>query len=78
VLCYGYVCAFGPPSQVAARVDVHIIPAMVPHLANAKSLAFKRAATQAIDLIGKAMHPSHLKQGCSSLLLLLLLLLFKK
>jgi hypothetical protein len=62
VLCYGYVCAYGPPSQVTARVDVHIVASMTPHMANAKSLAFKRAAIATLDLIGKAVHPSHIKQ----------------
>jgi hypothetical protein len=63
VLCYGYVCAYGPPSQVTARVDVHIVASMTPHMANAKSLAFKRAAIATLDLIGKAVHPSHIKQA---------------
>ena len=91
VLCYGYVCAYGPPSQVTARVDVHIVKvilrflilflysvfqsnlifsfllpfmykSMTPHLEAAKSLSFKRAAIAALDLIGKAVHPAHLKQ----------------
>ena len=35
---------------------------MSPHMANAKSLAFKRAAIATLDLIGKAVHPSHIKQ----------------
>ena len=57
VLCYGYVCAYGPPAQVTARVDVHIVKSMAPHLLAAKSLSFKRAAIAALDLIGKAVHP---------------------
>lgn len=62
-LCLGYVASYASPKLVLARLDSHLLHTLEPYL-NAKSMKAdtKEVLTQAIDLVAKALHPSHLQE----------------
>ncbi|PRP83406.1 hypothetical protein PROFUN_09434 [Planoprotostelium fungivorum] len=62
VLAYGYVAAYSQPTLITARIDVSIINHLKPAMPKMKSLAQKETLLKTIELIAKAMHPSHLKK----------------
>ena len=62
-LCYGYVAAYAPVHLITSRIDVHILsPTKDKMIAAISGSEEERVSLlKMIDLIGKAMHPSHLK-----------------
>jgi maestro heat-like repeat-containing protein family member 1 len=60
VLAYGYVAAFAKPNVITSRVESQILKNLQPFF-QTKSVGLRETVIKTIDLIGKAMHPSHLK-----------------
>mmetsp|Transcript_7944 Transcript_7944/g.33416 ORF Transcript_7944/g.33416 Transcript_7944/m.33416 type:complete len:974 (+) Transcript_7944:72-2993(+) len=62
-LCLGYVASYGSPKLVLARLDSHLLHTLEPYL-NAKAMKAdtKEVLIQSIDLVAKALHPSHLQE----------------
>eukprot|EP00012_Vannella_robusta_P000552 CAMPEP_0206186026 /NCGR_PEP_ID=MMETSP0166-20121206/2167_1 /ASSEMBLY_ACC=CAM_ASM_000260 /TAXON_ID=95228 /ORGANISM="Vannella robusta, Strain DIVA3 518/3/11/1/6" /LENGTH=1620 /DNA_ID=CAMNT_0053601351 /DNA_START=1 /DNA_END=4863 /DNA_ORIENTATION=- len=62
-LCLGYVAAYASPKLVVARLDSHIIHTLEPYTQQ-KQLGnqAKENIIRSIDLIAKALHPSHLQE----------------
>lgn len=60
ILAFGYVTAYAPPGLITSRIEVHIINPIKPFFADAKSPVLKECIIRAVDLIGKALHPSRL------------------
>ncbi|XP_065915103.1 maestro heat-like repeat-containing protein family member 1 [Dysidea avara] len=61
MLCYGYVTFHSPVHLITSRVEVNILRSINPHFAKVKDTAVKQNLIRTIDLIGKALHPDHLK-----------------
>lgn len=61
MLCYGFVTLYAPPSLIQSRVEVNILASINPHFANVREVAVKENLIRCVDLIGKSLHPSHLK-----------------
>eukprot|EP00049_Salpingoeca_infusionum_P022643 m.7920 g.7920 ORF g.7920 m.7920 type:complete len:1638 (-) comp5302_c0_seq1:139-5052(-) len=61
MLTYGYVTFYAPPSMVVSRIEVNILAAILPNLGNAKFNEVKENLVRCVELVGKALHPSHLK-----------------
>jgi len=62
VLAFGYIAAYSQPTLITARIDVSIINHLKPAMPKLKSLPSKECLLKTIDLIAKAMSPSHLKK----------------
>ncbi|XP_014675278.1 PREDICTED: maestro heat-like repeat-containing protein family member 1 [Priapulus caudatus] len=62
ILCYGQVAFYAQPSQLQASMDSSILRSIVPHF-NSKEPVVKRSLTQAVELIGNALHPTHMKMS---------------
>ena len=60
LLSYGYVTAYADVALMLSRLDVHVIPNLMPVLNNPKSLIIRVNVIKAVDLIGKALHQSRL------------------
>ncbi|KAL6063739.1 HEAT repeat domain containing protein [Balamuthia mandrillaris] len=60
LLAFGFVTAYAPPSLITNRIDVHIINPMKPFMEKAVKLKRKECIVKSLELIGKAMNPSHL------------------
>ena len=60
MLCYGYSSLYAPPSLIPSRIEVTIIRSINPHFNNIKDPAVKQSLIRTIELIGRALHPSHL------------------
>jgi len=62
-LCLGYVAGYASPKLVIARLDSHILHTLEPYT-TAKKIGnrAKENIIKAIDLIAKALHPSHLQE----------------
>jgi len=62
-LCLGYVAAYATPKLVVARLDSHLLHTLEPYTQQ-KQLGnqAKENIIRAIDLIAKALHPSHLQE----------------
>merc|ERR1711991_725186 len=59
-LCFGFVAAYAPVELIPSRAEVTILTPLKPIWKGAKGLETKLTVTKAIDLIGKALHPSRL------------------
>lgn len=62
MLCYGFVTFYASPALITSRIEVNILANINPHFNNVKETAVKENLIRCVDLIGKAMNPSHLKQ----------------
>ncbi len=62
MLCFGYITAYGPTKLITSRLEVTILASMRPILERKNnSIPMFETLIQVIDLIGKSVHPSHLK-----------------
>eukprot|EP00118_Oscarella_pearsei_P020078 m.216312 g.216312 ORF g.216312 m.216312 type:complete len:1058 (+) comp39860_c0_seq3:99-3272(+) len=61
MLCYGQVTFFAPPDLITSRIEVNILRSINPHFTNVKDTSVKQNLIRAVDLVGKALHPSHLQ-----------------
>lgn len=61
MLCHGFVTLYAPPNLIQSRIEVNILASINPHFANVRELAVKENLIRCVDLIGKSLHPSHLK-----------------
>ncbi|XP_011410499.2 PREDICTED: maestro heat-like repeat-containing protein family member 1 [Amphimedon queenslandica] len=61
LLCYGYVCFHSPPNLITSRVEVSILRVINPHFSKVKDTIVKQNLIRTIDLIGRSVHPDHLK-----------------
>ena len=61
MLCYGFVTLYAPPSLISSRIEVNILASINPHFTGVRELMVKENLIRCVDLIGKALHPSHLK-----------------
>ncbi|XP_047135268.1 maestro heat-like repeat-containing protein family member 1 isoform X1 [Hydra vulgaris] len=62
MLCYGYVVFYGPSGLVSARLESNILRVINPHFASTKDSVAKQNLIKAVELIGKAVQPSHMQQ----------------
>ena len=62
ILSYGYIAAYSQPNLITSRIEISILNNLKPIMISTKSLVTKECLIKTIDLIGKAMHPSHLKK----------------
>eukprot|EP00040_Diaphanoeca_grandis_P032327 m.195702 g.195702 ORF g.195702 m.195702 type:complete len:1632 (-) comp32581_c2_seq1:207-5102(-) len=61
MLCYGFVTLYARPTLITSRVEVNILASINPHFSNVKDTGVKENLIRCVDLIGKSLHPSHLK-----------------
>lgn len=62
-LCLGYVAAYASPKLVISRLDSHILHTLEPYTQQKQiGNQAKENIIRAIDLIAKALHPSHLQE----------------
>jgi maestro heat-like repeat-containing protein family member 1 len=61
-LSLGYITAYATPNLVIARLDAHIFSTLEAHLKGVKEIAAKENVIKSMDLIGKALHPSHVQE----------------
>jgi len=61
-LSLGYITAYATPALVIARLDAHIFSTLEAHLKGVKEIAAKENVIKSMDLIGKALHPSHVQE----------------
>ncbi|XP_064639982.1 maestro heat-like repeat-containing protein family member 1 isoform X2 [Lineus longissimus] len=61
MLCYGYVTLYAPPNLIVSRIEASILRTINPHFTSVKDISVKQNLIRAIDLIGKALHPTHLQ-----------------
>jgi hypothetical protein len=69
ILCYGYVCVYAPPALIVSRVEIHIVNNLKPHL-QTRQIARRETLVTALDLIGKALHPTRLHPEMQSAVVL--------
>ena len=64
ILAYGYVASLANVSLITSRVEIHIV-AVIKKYFNVPKMAITQrvAVANAINLIARAMHPSHLKES---------------
>ena len=62
ILTYGYLSAYAPASLLPSRMDSHILSHLKPLVVDTKHPLVREQAVKAIDFIGKAMSPAHLKK----------------
>eukprot|EP00058_Branchiostoma_floridae_P019456 XP_002604946.1 hypothetical protein BRAFLDRAFT_77203 [Branchiostoma floridae] len=60
MLCHGYLTFYAPITLVTSRIESSILRSMNPHFSNVKDPSVKQNLIRAVELIGKALHPSHL------------------
>eukprot|EP00043_Microstomoeca_roanoka_P008735 m.83875 g.83875 ORF g.83875 m.83875 type:complete len:1641 (-) comp14365_c0_seq1:221-5143(-) len=68
MLTWGYVTLFAPPSQIGSRIEVRVMASILPHFSNVRETLVKENLIRCVELIGKALHPSHLKGETVNLL----------
>eukprot|EP00041_Stephanoeca_diplocostata_P036701 m.1350360 g.1350360 ORF g.1350360 m.1350360 type:complete len:1108 (+) comp24920_c0_seq2:247-3570(+) len=61
MLCYGFVTLYAKANLITSRVEVNILATINPHFSNVKETQVKENLIRCVDLIGKSLHPSHLK-----------------
>lgn len=61
MLCYGFVTLYAKASLITSRVEVNILGTINPHFKNVRETHVKENLIRCVDLIGKSLHPSHLK-----------------
>lgn len=61
MLCYGFVTLYAKANLITSRVEVNILATINPHFTNVKETQVKENLIRCVDLIGKSLHPSHLK-----------------
>lgn len=61
MLAYGYVALYAPPTLITSRIEVNILASINPHFANVRDTVARENLIRCVDLIGQALHPSHLK-----------------
>jgi hypothetical protein len=59
-LCLGFVTAYASPELMVSRVEMHVLNQLVPLMNGAKTPGLRECLIKALDLIGKALHPSRL------------------
>lgn len=63
ILAYGYVASLANVSLITSRVEIHIVAVIKKYFSVPKMTITQRVAVaNAINLIARAMHPSHLKE----------------
>jgi len=62
IMCYGYIAAYAQPNLITSRIEISIINNLKPIVTTVKSLVTKECIIKTVELIGKAMHPNHLKK----------------
>ena len=62
ILAFGYISAYANPQLITSRIDVSIINHLKPIIQRARHPVSKECIIKTIELIAKAMHPSHLKK----------------
>jgi hypothetical protein len=62
LLCYGYVTFHSPPNLIMSRVEVNILRSINPHFNKIRDTVVKQNLIRTIDLMGRALHPDHLKK----------------
>ncbi|CAI8027043.1 Maestro heat-like repeat-containing protein family member 1 [Geodia barretti] len=62
LLCYGYVTFHSPPNLITSRIEVNILRSINPHFNKIRDTVVKQNLIRTIDLIGRALHPDHLKK----------------
>ncbi|XP_074645058.1 maestro heat-like repeat-containing protein family member 1 [Tubulanus polymorphus] len=63
MLCYGYVTLYGPPSLIVSRIEASILRTIDPQFTSVKDSCVKQNLIRAVELIAKALHPSHLQMA---------------
>lgn len=63
MLTYGFVTFYAPPSLITSRIEVNILASINPHFGNVRDVAVKQNLIRCVELIGKSLHPDHLKVG---------------
>ena len=61
MLSYGYVTLYAPPNLITSRIELNILASINPHFANVRDTVARENLIRCVDLIGQALHPSHLK-----------------
>ena len=61
MLCYGFVTLYAQPKLITSRIEVNILASINPHFTNIRDTSVKENLVRCVDLIGKALHPDHLK-----------------
>jgi hypothetical protein len=61
MLCYGFVTLYAKASLITSRVEVNILGTINPYFKNVRETQVKENLIRCVDLIGKSLHPSHLK-----------------
>ncbi|XP_064611998.1 maestro heat-like repeat-containing protein family member 1 [Liolophura sinensis] len=61
MLCYGFVTLYSPPSLIVSRMEATILRTINPYLVNVKDYSVKQNLIRTMELIAKALHPSHLQ-----------------
>ncbi|XP_071959367.1 maestro heat-like repeat-containing protein family member 1 [Antedon mediterranea] len=61
MLCYGYLALYAPHDLITSRLEANILRNVKPHFSNIKDTAVKQNLIRAVDLIGKAVQPGHLR-----------------
>ena len=62
MLCYGYVVFYGPPGLVTSRLEASVLRVINPHFTTVRDSIVKQNLIRAVELIGKAVQPSHLQK----------------
>jgi hypothetical protein len=62
MLCYGYVTYHSPPHLITSRIEVNIWRNINPHFSKVKDTLVKQNLIRTMELIGRSLHPDHLKQ----------------
>lgn len=63
ILAYGQIASHANPAFITSRIEIHILNIIKPAFTAQRMLpAQKSAVANAINLIARAMHPSHLKE----------------
>ncbi|XP_033117617.1 maestro heat-like repeat-containing protein family member 1 isoform X2 [Anneissia japonica] len=65
MLCYGYLTLYAPHDLITSRLDTNILRNIQPHFNNIKDTTVKQNLILAVDLIGKAVQPGHLRASYS-------------
>ncbi|KAI0215332.1 Maestro heat-like repeat-containing protein family member 1 [Lamellibrachia satsuma] len=74
LLCYGYMSLYAPVTLIPSRLETIIQKTINPQFTSVKDACVKENLIQTVELIGRAMHPTHLQMThnftyCNDLLL---------
>jgi len=63
ILAYGQIASHANPSLITSRIEIQILNSIKPYITAPKmTVAQKSVAANTINLIARAMHPSHLQE----------------